>query len=75
MNAMLNKISTEQNIKFDPKNQHVRCLAHIINLSVQKFLDNLCASGPDNENSFENDIETENKLKNMIYKVSLYLLF
>ncbi len=75
MNAMLNKISTEQNIEFNPKNQHVRCLAHIINLSVQKFLDNLCASGPDNENSFENDIETENKLKNMIYKVSLYLLF
>lgn len=78
MNTMLNNISiilSEQNIDFDVKNQHVRCLAHIINLAVQKFLENLNASGPNDENSVENDIETENKLKNIIYKVSLYLIF
>lgn len=78
MNTMLNNISTilsEKNIDFDVKNQHVRCLAHIINLAVQKFLESLNASGPNDENSLENDVETENKLKNIIYRVSLYLLF
>ena len=74
MNSMLNKISTilfEQDINFDVENQHVRCLAHIINLAVQKFLENINASEPNNENDIENDEETEIKLKNVIYKVSL----
>ena len=77
MTTMLNKISTmlcEQIIDFDPSNQHVRCLAHIINLAIQKSLENLHASGPENENSLNNDEETENKLKNVIYKVSLYFI-
>ncbi len=53
---------------------NVRCLAHIINLAVQKSLENLHASESENENSLNNNEETENKLKNVIYKVSLYFI-
>ena len=77
MTTMLNKISTmlcEQIIDFDLSNQHIWYLAHIINLTVQKSLENLHASGSENENSLNNDEETENKLKNVIYKVSLYFI-
>ena len=74
MNSMLNKISTilfEQDINFDVENQHVRCFAHIINLAVQKFIKNISVFEPNNENDIENDEETEIKLNNVIYKVSL----
>ena len=77
MTTMLNKISTmlcEQIIDFDPSNQHVRCFAHIINLAVQKSLKNLHTSGLENKNNLNNDIEMKNKLKNIIYKVSLYFI-
>ena len=77
MTTMLNKISTmlcEQIIDFDLSNQYVWCLAYIINLAVQKSLKNLHASEPENENSLNNNKETENKLKNVIYKVSLYFI-
>jgi len=43
-------------------------------LAVQKSLENLHASGPENENSLNNNKETKNKLKNVIYKVSLYFI-
>ncbi len=65
MTTILNKISTmlyKQIIDFDLPNQHVRCLAHIINLTIQKFLKNLHISELENKNSLNNDIETENKL-------------
>jgi len=74
MNSMLNKISTilfEQDINFDVENQHVRYFAHIINLAVQKFIKNISVFEPNNENDIENDEETEIKLNNVIYKVSL----
>ena len=74
MNSMLNKISTilfEQDINFDVENQHVQCFAHIINLAVQKFIKNISVFEPNNENDIENDEETEIKLNNVIYKVSL----
>jgi len=75
---MLNKISTilyTQNIIFDLENQHIRCLAYIINLAIQKSLESLNISKPDNENSLKNDEETEIKLTNIIYKVSLYFYY
>ena len=78
INTILNKISTilyTQNIIFDLENQHIRCLIHIINLTVQKSLESLNVSGPDNENSLENNEETEIKLTNIIYKVSLYFYY
>ena len=77
MTTMLNKISTilyEQIINFNLSNQYVRCLTHIINLVIQKSLENLHASESENENSLNNNEETENKLKNVIYKVSLYFI-
>lgn len=39
MDTMLDKISSElilKNITFDPNNQRVRCLAHVINLAAKK---------------------------------------
>lgn len=78
MDTMLQKIFlslNEQNIEFDPYHQHVRCLAHIINIAVQKVLKNLHALGLDNENALNEEIETEENLQNIIYKVSYILLF
>jgi len=75
---MLNKIFTmlcEQIIDFDSLNQHIRYLAHIINLAVQKSIKNLHTSGLENKNNLNNDIEMKNKLKNIIYKISLYFIY
>ena len=55
--------------------KHVRCLAHIINIAVQKVLKNLHALGSDNENILNEEIETDENLQNIIYKVSYILLF
>ena len=77
MTTMLNKISTilcEQIIDFDLSNQYVWYLAYIINLAVQKFLENLYTFESENKNNLNNDKEIENKLKNVIYKVSLYFI-
>ena len=61
MNTMLQNVFlnlNEQNIEFDPYHQHVRCLAHIINIAVQKVLKNLNALGLNNENTLNEEIET-----------------
>jgi hypothetical protein len=76
MDTMLSIISyslNNQNIIFDPQHQHVRCLAHIINLAVKKALEDLSASGLDiDENILEEETdENSEKLKNIIYKVIL----
>ena len=72
---MLDVIShdlAEKNITFDPQNQRVRCFAHIIDLAAKKVLNDLNASGPDTEADVLNEVEeTEEDLKNVIYKVSL----
>jgi hypothetical protein len=50
---MFNKfteICEEDGVKFDPPNQRVRCLGHIINLAAQNTLKNLKAEGPNDEN-------------------------
>ena len=73
---MLNKISNElcmQNITFDPDNQRVRCLAHVINLIAKKLIDSLYTSiSYENEYDFEEVTDTENNLRNTIYKVNLF---
>jgi hypothetical protein len=77
MDKMLKEISlslNELNIEFDPYHQHIRCLAHIINIGVQKVLKNLHALGPNNESILNEEIETEDQLKNIIYKVSFLFL-
>ncbi|GES96419.1 zinc finger BED domain-containing protein RICESLEEPER 2-like [Rhizophagus clarus] len=53
MDKMFNKfeyICNYEGIKFDADNQHVRCLAHIINLAVQNILKALKGEAPENEN-------------------------
>ena len=71
---MLHVISNdleEKNITFDPANQRVRCLAHIINLAAQKALKDLDAFGPDTEADVLEAEESEDNLKNVVYKVNL----
>lgn len=48
-----------ENINFNEKNQHVRCIAHILNLAVQTFLNSLKAEAFENENTIieENEID------------------
>ncbi len=44
-------------------------------MAVQKSLKNLHTSGLENKNNLNNDIEMKNKLKNIIYKISLYFIY
>jgi hypothetical protein len=73
MDSMLYNISyhlSDLNITFNPSNQHVRCLAHIINLAAKSALEGLNASGLDiDENIIDEEEENGEKLKNAIYKV------
>lgn len=57
----------ENNIEFNAINQHVRCLAHIINLAVQKILQVLNA---ENNIELENNIEPNGVISGLLYKVS-----
>jgi hypothetical protein len=72
---MLNIIQSnleEKNITFEPKDQWVRCLAHIIDLATKKALEDLRASAPaDEADIMEETEETEEDLKSIVYKVSL----
>jgi hypothetical protein len=75
MDSMLSNISynlNDLNISFETHNQHVRCLAHIINLAAKNALEGLNASGLDvDENIIDEREETNENLKNTIYKVIL----
>lgn len=48
MNA-LEKTCAERNIDFTTKNNHIRCLAHIINLAAQEALSTLKVKYVENE--------------------------
>ena len=50
----LSDACAEENITFSAKNNHVRCLAHVMNLAVQQLLSALKASAV-NENELLND--------------------
>lgn len=74
MDVMLRKISSElliQNISFKPDNQRVRCLAHVINLAAKKLIESFYITAYENENDFVTVEDTEDNLKNIIYKVNL----
>ena len=76
MNTMLDKISSElilKNITFDPNNQRVRCLAHVINLAAKKAMENSNSVSYENEMDFIENNDTEENLKNAIYKVNYYI--
>ena len=70
MNTMMNKISNslhEKNINFNPNNQRVRYLAHIINLAAKQAIENLYVSWSDDDILDETNNNTE--LTSIIYKV------
>ena len=75
-----------KNIEFDYLNQHVRCLAHVINLAAQQVLNSLKAISNTNEEEFldedKNDEDDENEnndeqiigeTANLLHKVNYYL--
>ena len=67
---MLNKISNsleEKGITFNPDNQRVRCLAHIINLAAKQAIENLYVSWSDDDILDEANDNAE--LTSIIYKV------
>jgi hypothetical protein len=72
MDSMLSNISSylsDIGITFEPQNQHVRCLAHIINLAVKSVLEGLNASGLDIDENIIDEEDNGEKLQNAIYKV------
>ena len=72
---MLKKISEKlysQNIIFEPNDHQVKCLAHVINLSAKKIIENFYKTKLyENESEFITIEDTEDNLKNAIYKVNL----
>lgn len=54
----------DENINFDKKNHHIRCIAHVLNLAVQTFLKSLKAE------AFENENENEIDMSIIVQKVS-----
>jgi hypothetical protein len=72
MDTMLNALSVkleETGVTFDPYNDRVRCLAHIIDLSAKKALNDVRGSGPESESDVLEEDDTEEDLRNGIYKV------
>ena len=70
MNTMLNKISNslqENGITFNPNNQRVWYLAHIINLAAKQAIENLYISWSDDDILDEANDNVE--LISIIYKV------
>ena len=49
----------EDGVNFEPSNQRVRCLGHIINLAAQLVLKNLKAEGPAEEDDLLENDESE----------------
>jgi hypothetical protein len=65
MIQILAKKLEEEGIKFDPNNQWVRCLAHIINLSVQDALKRF-------EVTLEKEDNEDDDISGSIAKVYIY---
>ncbi len=68
-----------KNIEFDNINQHIRCLAHIINLAVQAALKSLNAIANVDENEFltenVNNIQRNENVSGILYKVNIKYFF
>ncbi|CAG8810183.1 25595_t:CDS:2, partial [Dentiscutata erythropus] len=68
MDKMLQYISSNKNINFNIKNQHIRCFAHIINLAARDLIKELYFKIEfynDNDILKDKDIE---KLNNIIFR-------
>jgi len=59
MFSHLTDLCAADGVKFDPPNQRVRCLGHIINLAAQLVLKNLKAEGPTEEDDLLENEESE----------------
>ena len=68
-----------KNIEFDNINQHICCLAHIINLAVQAALKSLNAIANVDENEFltenVNNIQRNENVSGILYKVNIKYFF
>jgi len=68
-----------KNIEFDNINQHIHCLAHIINLAVQAALKSLNAIANVDENEFltenVNNIQRNENVSGILYKVNIKYFF
>jgi len=78
MDVMLDNVSQSlmdiHSVMFDSDHYCVRCLAHTINLSAKKLIDSLYITIQfENENSFEEIEDTEDYLKDAIYKVIIFI--
>jgi len=72
MDSMLSNISyylSDIGITFEPQNQHVRYLVHIINLAAKSALEGLNASGLDIDENIIDEEDNGENLQNVIYKV------
>jgi hypothetical protein len=63
----------ENNIIFDPENQRVRCLTHIINLAAQDALKSLKGTGPDSEEEVLNNKNPIGVIAKVRFKYNLLI--
>ena len=58
-------------MEFDNKNQHIRCLAHVINLAAQQILITLKATAVSNENDLLNESNDQSgETGSLLHKVT-----
>jgi len=69
---ILSRVLKSESISFEPKDQWVRCLAHVINLAVQAALTSLKATAANSEDAvlWELEEETNAESVSVISKVS-----
>ena len=69
---ILSRVLKSESISFEPKDQWVRCLAHVINLAVQAALTSLKATAANSEDVvlWELEEETNAESVSVISKVS-----
>jgi hypothetical protein len=58
-------------LEFDDKHQHVRCLAHVINLAAQQILITLKSTAANNEDDLLNNDNVQ--LDSLLQKVTDFL--
>lgn len=69
----LENLLDDEDVLFEPEDKRVRCMAHIINLSVQEALKSLKGVGPEREEEIFDD-NSESSVS-VIAKVDLILTF
>src|SRR6266511_4188571 len=65
----LEYVCHQKEIKFDHKKNNIRCLAHIINLTVQEILKNIKAGDAQEEQEDDVNVEIIPKLRLLIVKI------